>query len=155
MSEDAEDAAVVAIERAMVEIRRLQQRRTLGRLSRERAGGRVDPTLTGLVDAVEAHDPCSVTDVAAALSVDQPRASRLVARAVEAGLVARTADQADGRRVLLTLTRSGREHASSVHRFRRAMFAEAMAGWTPRQTETFARLLTRFVNSYTELTAER
>ena len=46
-------------------------------------------------------------------------------------------------------------YSAAVHRFRRARFAEAMAGWSPRQTETFARLLTRFVESYTELTAER
>jgi DNA-binding MarR family transcriptional regulator len=70
-------------------------------------------------------------------------------------LVTRTADQLDGRRVLLTLTKRGIEHATSVHRFRQAMFAEAMADWSPRQISTFARLLTRFVAGYTELTERR
>ena len=145
MSDEAE--AVAAVERAMVEIRRLQQRRTLARLSR------VDPSLTAVVDAIEQNpDAASVSSVGAALNVDQPRASRLVARAVDAGLVARTADQHDGRRTLLTLTKRGVEHANRVHHFRRSMFAGAMADWTPRQVTTFARLLTRFVDSYTELT---
>lgn len=139
--------AIAAVERAMVEIRRLQQRRTLARLSQ------VDPSLTAVVDAIE-HNPAAATvsSVGAALGVDQPRASRLVARAVDEGLVARAADQLDGRRVRLTLTRRGAEHAARVHSFRQSMFAEAMADWTPRQITTFARLLTRFVGSYTELT---
>jgi DNA-binding MarR family transcriptional regulator len=145
MNDDAE--AIAAVERAMVEIRRLQQRRTLARL------GQVDPNLTAVVDAVEQNpEDATVSSVGTALGVDQPRASRLVARAVEAGLVTRTADQHDGRRALLTLTKRGLEHATRVHRFRQAIFADAMAGWTPRQITTFARLLTRFVDSYTELT---
>jgi DNA-binding MarR family transcriptional regulator len=144
------DEDVEAVERAMVEIRRLQQRRTLARLTQ------VDPSFTAVVDAIEQHpDQTTVSAVAGALGVDQPRASRLVARAVDAGLVARTADQLDGRRVLLTLTRRGTEYAAQVHRFRQAMFAEAMTGWTPRQVATFARLLTRFVDAYTELTDRR
>jgi DNA-binding MarR family transcriptional regulator len=148
---------VAAIEWAMVEIRRLQMRRTLARVSEQRAGTPVDPTLAAVVDAVEQHAdagaPCTVSTVAAALGVDQPRASRLVARAVDAGLVARAADQFDGRRALLTLTRAGAAHAAGVHRFRQAMFAEAVAGWSPRQVAMFARLLTRFVDSYAGLTA--
>lgn len=146
MSEDAE--AIAAVERAMVEIRRLQQRRTLAKV------GQVDPSLTAVVDAVEQNaGEATVTTVAAAIGVDQPRASRLVARAVEAGLVARTADQLDGRRVLLTLTRRGTEHAARVHRFRQSIFAEAMADWSPHQITTFARQLTRFVDSYAALAA--
>lgn len=146
---------VVAVERAMVRIRRLQQRRTLARVSQRRTGAPADPALTEVVDAVEQHadTPCTVSVIAGALGVDQPRASRLVARAVDAGLVARTADQADGRRQPLTLTKAGREHAAQVHRFRQAMFTDAMAGWSPRQIATFARLLTRFVDSYAELAA--
>jgi DNA-binding MarR family transcriptional regulator len=141
------DDDVEAVERAMVAIRRLQQRRTLAKLSQ------VDPSLTAVVDTIEQHpDQATVSSIAGALGVDQPRASRLVARAVDAGLVTRTADQFDGRRVLLTLTKRGIEHAAGVHHFRQAMFAEAMADWTPRQISTFARLLTRFVANYTELT---
>ncbi|HET9142138.1 helix-turn-helix domain-containing protein [Actinophytocola sp.] len=150
MSERVADVA--AVERAMVEIRRLQQRRTLARVSQQRSGDRVDPTLTAVVDAVERHQPATVSGIAAALGVDQPRASRLVARAVEAGLVERRADQEDGRRTLLRLTRTGTRHAGRVHEFRQSMFAEAMADWSPGQVATFARLLTRFVDSYAALT---
>ncbi len=144
---------VEAIERAMVKIRRLQQRRTLAKINTHRSGRSVDPTVTAVVDAVEQHFPCTVSTIAAALSVDQPRASRLVARAVDEGLVARSADQDDGRRILLHLTKAGTAHATQVHRFRQTLFAEAMTGWSPHQVATFARLLTRFVDSYASLAA--
>jgi DNA-binding MarR family transcriptional regulator len=142
------DDPVEAIERAMVNIRRLQQRRTLAKVS----GTPIDPTVTSVVDAVEQHAPCPVATIATALGVDQPRASRLVARAVDEGFVRRDADQDDGRKTVLNLTRSGATHAAQVHRFRQARFAAAMDGWSPQQVATFARLLTRFVDSYADLT---
>ncbi|PPK68054.1 MarR family winged helix-turn-helix transcriptional regulator [Actinokineospora auranticolor] len=142
---DQDDVALV--ERAMVAIRRLQARRALGALS----GRDHTPAATAVVDVVEDQEPCTVGAVAAALAVDQPRASRLVAAAVEAGLVERRADQSDGRRTLLALTRAGRAHADEVHRFRQGVFAEAMADWPPDKRAAFAGMLTDFVDAYTAL----
>ncbi|MET7904406.1 MarR family winged helix-turn-helix transcriptional regulator [Streptomyces sp. NPDC005355] len=103
------------------------------------------------MDAIEAAEqsgaPATVSGVAGALGVDQPRASRLVAGAVEAGLVRREADQSDGRRALLVRTEAGRALTQEVHRFRRSVFAEAMEGGRRRTGRTFARLLTRFVGA--------
>jgi DNA-binding MarR family transcriptional regulator len=78
--------------------------------------------------------------------VDPSRASRLVQAAIKAGYVRRVASQADGRRVNLELTEAGRALSDELHRFRRRAFAAVMAGWTPEERTTFARLLTRFVN---------
>ncbi|GGM27371.1 MarR family winged helix-turn-helix transcriptional regulator [Dactylosporangium sucinum] len=142
--------ALAAIEVAMVTIRRRQTRRALARDG-------VDPALFDVVDAVEAREPAEATvmTVAAALGVAQPRASKLVAAAVEAGLLRREADQADGRRSLLVRTVAGRELSDRVHESRRARFAAATAGWTPAERATFAQLLTRFVDGLTETAAER
>lgn len=133
----------------MVTIRRLQTRRALSRLS----GARLDPAVTAVLDAVEDQPDCTVSAVAAALAVDQPRASRMVAKAVEAGLVRRQADQADGRRSILRLTASGRRQAERTHDFRRSVFAEAMADWPPKRQAMFARMLTEFAENYSEITA--
>lgn len=130
---------VVAVERAMVAIRRRQTRRALSRHLP------VDPAVFGVLDAVDDNGPCSVTELAPALGVDQPRASRLVARAVDEGLLARQADQADGRRTLLVLTTSGRRQVDAAHAARQRVFAEAMADWTADDRATFARLLTAFI----------
>ena len=134
---------VQAVEQAMVKIRRRQTRRALA--------GQVDTAGFDALDVVEAAEQAgeeaTVTTVAAALAVDQPRASKLVARAVEAGLVRREADQADGRRALLVRTEKGREASADAHRTRQARFDAAMAGWSDAERAEFARLLSRFVEA--------
>lgn len=131
---------VEAIERAMVAVRRRQSRRALARLHGLSGQG------FDVLDVIEASgSPVTVSSVAQALGVDQPRASRLVAAAVAAGLVRRAADQADGRRSVLLMTDAGRAAVERAHGTRREVFAEAMTGWTDAERAEFARLLTRFV----------
>ncbi|GAA2714537.1 MULTISPECIES: MarR family transcriptional regulator [Streptomyces] len=147
---DQQEEAVAAVERAMVAIRRSQTRRSLARLASAEGGRQVvDPTLFGVLDAVEERGrSCTVTDVAAALGVDQPRASRLVLRAVEDGLLTRHVDPADRRRTLLELTASGKEQLQRAQRVRRAVFGKAMASWPESDRSEFARLITAFVASF-------
>ncbi|MEV4259734.1 MarR family transcriptional regulator, partial [Spirillospora sp. NPDC049652] len=134
-------------------IRRSQTRRTLGRLA---GPGGMDPTLFGVLDAIEGHGgPCAVTDVAAALGVDQPRASRLALRAEQEGLVTRAPDPSDRRRTLLGLTAAGREGLDRAHRTRRRLFAEVMADWPDADRAEFARLVTAFVASFGATAAAR
>ena len=147
-----EDEPVKAVERAMVAIRRSQTRRALTRLAEERDdAGVVGGSAVDVLDAIEAAEqagtPVTVSGVGAALNVDQPRASKLVAAAVQAGLVRREADQADGRRALLVRTERGTSLSEELHRFRRSIFATAMSDWTDADRAAFARLLTRFVES--------
>jgi DNA-binding MarR family transcriptional regulator len=130
---------VVLVERAMVAVRRSQSRRAL---SRHMA---VDPAVFAVLDAVEERGPSSVTELASVLGVDQPRASRLVAKAVDEGFLARQADQSDGRRSLVSLTASGRTQVDAAHSSRQEVFARAMAEWSADERATFARLLTAFV----------
>lgn len=54
-----------------------------------------------------AQAPLSLNDLAAAAGLDKSQMSRVVGGLVERGLVARGADETDGRGVRLTLTRSG------------------------------------------------
>src|SRR6266487_3661628 len=106
---------VKAVERAMVAIRRSQTRRALTRLAEGRDdaddAGVISSSAVDVLDAIEAAEqagtPATVSRVAATLNVDQPRASKLVAAAVEAGLVRREADQTDGRRTPLVRTERG------------------------------------------------
>lgn len=146
------EQALDAVERAMVTVRRSQSRRTLARAAGA-AGSGVEALGSGaevldvIEEAEEAGDAATVTSVAAALNMDQPRASKLVAAAVAAGLVRREADQADGRRALLVRTPAGRRVSADIHDFRRQAFARAMTGWPDGDRAEFARLLTSFVAS--------
>jgi DNA-binding MarR family transcriptional regulator len=153
---DESEEALAAIEAAMVAIRRRQTRRALARSAQHAQS--VDPAVFDVVDAVEDAEgsaPATVMSVAAALDVAQPRASKLVAAAVEAGLIRREADQADGRRAFLARTVAGRELSERVHVSRRARFAAATADWTVAERTAFSQLLTRFVDGLTETAAER
>ena len=136
---------LAAIERAMIAIRRSQSRRSLSRLATPG-----DQTVFGVLDALEELGrPATVGELGTALGVDQPRASRLVARAVDQGLVIRRADQRDGRRTPLALTELGRAWLAAAHRTRQEAFAGAMADWPEQDRATFARLLTSFTTALT------
>ncbi|MGY1948878.1 MarR family winged helix-turn-helix transcriptional regulator [Nocardia asiatica] len=135
---DEHDAVTVAVEAAMVRIRR---RQTRGALSE----GVVPVAVFGVLDAVAGGVADTVGALAPALGVDQPRASRLVARAVAAGLLERVADQRDGRRSVLRPTAAGRRASAEAAARRRTAMAAAMADWTPAERADFARLLERFV----------
>ncbi|WP_237048344.1 MarR family winged helix-turn-helix transcriptional regulator [Lentzea guizhouensis] len=131
---------LAAVEQALIAMRRSQSRRALAELA--------VPAFE-VLDVIEAAErsgsQATVSGVAAALHVDQPRASKLVTSAVDAGLVARVADKADGRRVLLVRTPRGRATSADLHRARQAACAAAMADWSDEERVVFAGLLTRFV----------
>ena len=145
---------MATIEQAMVAMRRSWSRRSLQR--RAAAAGSVGAAGAGaaeaaafqVLDAIESGGPLTVNGVADAIGVDQPRASRLVARAVEAGLVRRGADPDDGRRSVLALTPRGARVLAEGQRTRRAAVEAALAGWPDEDRQTFARLLRAYVSGW-------
>ncbi|MFI7191941.1 MarR family winged helix-turn-helix transcriptional regulator [Nocardia nova] len=145
---DNEDV-VAEIEKSLVGMRRSMTRRTLQRRTvREATASAGYAAILGVLDAIEGGAAVTVGDVAEAVDVDQPRASRLVAAAVENDYLRRVADPADGRRSLLELTTRGRQALDEVHRTRRAAVAAATATWSERERAEFARLLGEFVAAW-------
>ena len=153
MNSERQDS-LSTIESALVTMRRDQQRR---RLQRKGAGGgrraHRDGSLAGaarfrMLDALAAEPGLGVTEIAQAIGVDQPRASRLVNESVDRGLIRRTPDPRDGRRSVVELSASGRAVLDAAHSNRRAAVADALAGFTPAEVETFAGLLWRFVEAW-------
>ena len=139
------------IEQSLIALRRSQRRRTLARLS----GAPSDPAVE-VIDVIEAAElagrPATVSTVADALSIDQPRASKLVAAAVGAGLVERRADQADGRRSSWPGPPAGLAVTEQVHRFRRRLISSALSSWDQGDVSDFARLLDRFITNFASVT---
>lgn len=80
--------------------------------------------------------------------MDQPRASRLVNEAAERGLVTRRPDERDARRSVVQLSDAGRALLETAVATRRSAVTQAVAGFTPEETATFAALLTRFVAAW-------
>lgn len=146
------------IERALMTMRRDQQARRLQRGMGPRHGhhGRSlqghDRSLGGaarfrMLDALESGQR-TISDLAVAIGVDQPRASRLVAEAAERGFVRRGVDPADARRAVVELTAAGRAFLASAHRTRRGAVESALEGFTPGESAQFADLLSRFVAAW-------
>ena len=106
--------------------------------------------LVQVLDALEDSDDLSVTQIGEALSVDQPRASRLVARAVENAYVRRVAHPLDGRRQQIQLTAKGRHILDKVQRHRREAVAAALNDFSETEAQALARLLTRFIDSWSD-----
>jgi DNA-binding MarR family transcriptional regulator len=108
-----------------------------------------------MLEALEAADaagqPLSVSTLAAAIGVDQPRASRLVQEGVERGHVRRVPDPSDARRALLELTAAGRAQLTEVRSHRRSAVEAALADFTPEEAQTFATLFARFARSWPHL----
>ncbi|MEN9620336.1 MAG: hypothetical protein RL499_529, partial [Actinomycetota bacterium] len=90
-------------------------------------------------------DGASVSELAAAIGVDQPRASRVVADCVERGLVTRSVDPTDARRSVIALTDDGRAVIDERRRERRAAVEQALDGFTHAERAQLAALLARFV----------
>ena len=90
----------------------------------------------------------SISELADAIGVDQPRASRLVADAAAHGYVERTPDPSDARRTVVQLSASGREFLASMKDSRRSAVTNALDGFTDEETATFAALLSRFVAAW-------
>ena len=114
---------------------------SLGRIARVR-----------MLEALEAADAegrqLSVSSLAEAIGVDQPRASRLVQEGVERGLVRRVPDPSDARRALIQLSTSGRAQLTELRSHRRSAVEAALAEFTPEEARTFAQLLDRFVRAW-------
>jgi len=138
------------IEQAMVAIRRRQSRKSLAHRAEREHGLAVSIALTEVLDIVEDNSDSgqetTVTGLGRHLDIDQPRASKLAGQAIAAGAccAARpTSTTAAARR--LSSPPTAAPTLQRVHQHRRSQFARAMSGWTDRERQTFADLLTRFI----------
>ncbi len=102
-----------------------------------------------MLEALEAGEregrQFSISALAEAVGVDQPRASRLVQEGIDRGLVRRIPDPSDARRSLIQLTSAGRSQIGDVRDRRRSAVQRAIAEFSPEEARVFASLFTRFV----------
>src|SRR5690606_37574567 len=119
-----------------------------GPRGREFGGAAMLRLLDELASAADRGEQLGVSEVAAAIGVDQPRSSRLVGAGVERGYVTRETDARDARRSVIQITAEGRRHLEHIRERRRATVESALAGFSSDDAATLARLLTRFASSW-------
>ena len=108
---------------------------------------RVEFSTVLVVDAVARFNPvgdCSIGDVAEALQVAHSTGSRLVERAVQAGMLYRSRSITDPRRTVLALTAAGQCLQREAVGFRTARLDALLTDWSAADVTTFAGLLERF-----------
>jgi DNA-binding MarR family transcriptional regulator len=107
------------------------------------------PARLRLLEALSAASgPLSISEIAEAIGVDQPRASRLVQLAVDRRLVRREADPDDARRTRIVLTDDGAKVVQGFRGDRREAVAQALAGFTEGERTDLARLLTKLADAW-------
>ncbi|MFB7249659.1 MarR family winged helix-turn-helix transcriptional regulator [Microbacterium sp. NPDC056234] len=113
-------------------------------------GGRfAAPAWMRMLEALAAASaPLSVSELADAVGVDQPRASRLVQQGVERGFVQREADPDDGRRTRIALTDAGVRVARGARGERRQALSRALEAFTDTERTELARLLNKLADNW-------
>lgn len=85
----------------------------------------------------------AISDVAADLGLDRSNASRMLAAAVEAGLVTKTTSGADARRTELRMTPAGQSMLAAARAWQEQTFLELTASWPRADARRFAIYLHR------------
>ncbi|MGD9712435.1 MAG: MarR family winged helix-turn-helix transcriptional regulator [Thermomicrobiales bacterium] len=83
----------------------------------------------------------TMTEIAAGLGIGMPSASELIDRLEERGMVSRSVDQADRRRVILALTDDALPFAVQIHDLHRAQVRRALAALEPVEHSIFLKSL--------------
>ena len=117
---------------------RLVVARTARRL-RQEAGGGLSPSLNTALATVDRHGPLTPSELADRERISRPTATRLVARLEEQGLVARTADPADGRSSLLAATPAGSALLAELRTRKDAYLARRLRRLDADERATLAR----------------
>ena len=92
-------------------------------------------------------EDCSIGTVAEELRVAHSTASRLIDRAVRAGMIRRTRSGTDPRLSILTLSAAGEQLQRDAITFRTGRLEALLADWTAEEVTTFTQLLERFARS--------
>lgn len=129
-------------------------RRAPQRTALETTGSSEDIRRVIVVDIIAAtresrQATVDVRAVAEALNIDRSVASRMVADAVQAGLVKRGVSMTDGRHAALELTDEGRNLVVAARQWQNNVFEAYTGDWDPADRRTFAALLVRFVEAAT------
>jgi DNA-binding MarR family transcriptional regulator len=104
--------------------------RTARRLRQEAAGAgggtELSPTAAAALATVERHGPLTPSELAEIERVKRPTATRTLRLLIEAGLVDRTPDPADGRSALVSISATGRERLRRLRGRKNAYLARRM-----------------------------
>ncbi|HET7485338.1 MAG TPA: MarR family transcriptional regulator [Solirubrobacterales bacterium] len=115
--------------------------RTARRLRQEAAAGGTEltPTAGSALATVERHGPLTPSELAEIERIKRPTATRTLRVLVEAGLVDRAPDPADGRSALVSVNATGRERLRRLRGRKNAYLARRMRDLPAEDLRTLDR----------------
>ncbi len=115
--------------------------RTARRLRQEAAGAESEltPTSASALATVERHGPLTPSELAEIERVRRPTATRTLRVLVDAGLVERAPDPADGRSALVSVNSNGRERLRRLRGRKNAYLARRMRDLSVDDVATLER----------------
>jgi DNA-binding MarR family transcriptional regulator len=115
--------------------------RTARRLRQEAAGSGSDltPTAGSALVTVERHGPLTPSELAEIERIKRPTATRILRVLLEAGLVDRAPDPADGRSALVSVNAAGRERLRRLRGRKNAYLARRMRDLPDEDRRTLER----------------
>ncbi len=116
--------------------------RTARRLRQEATGAggsELTPTAVAALATVERHGPLTPSELAQIERIKRPTATRTLRVLVEAGLVDRAPDPADGRSALLSVNAAGRERLRRLRGRKNAYLARRMRDLPSEDLRTLER----------------
>jgi DNA-binding MarR family transcriptional regulator len=117
---------------------RLAITRTARRL-RQEAGTDLSPSQLAALATIERHGPLAPSDLAERERIRRPTATRVLSRLVEAGLVERIPDPADGRSAIVSVSSEGRALLRRLRRRKTAYLATRIRDLPPQDLSVLAR----------------
>lgn len=146
------DAPLAQLDDALIRLRRMWSSPAARPVDQDRWPG-VELSTVLVADAlhrVRGEEPgreVTVASVAGRLGVAQSTASRLVDRAVSAGIACRTASSEDARRTVLALTDRGEQLVSEAEAHRHQILGQTLQQWPAQDVALLAGLLGRFAEA--------
>ena len=135
-----------AIEGAVAELLRMAASPQVHEARLRATGLTISRTQFRFLRRLEEHGPGSVSQLAYALEVSQPTASRTLSHLESDGLVERRADRRDGRVALFDVTAKGRRVIGRLRDHMHLQLSEALEGMSASRRRELAGLLDELVD---------
>jgi DNA-binding MarR family transcriptional regulator len=111
----------------------------MARRLRQEAGTDLSPSQVSALATIERHGPLAPSELAERERIKRPTATRILARLVEAGLVERIPDPADGRSAIVSASSEGRALVRRLRQRKTAYLARTMRDLPADDREVLAR----------------
>ncbi len=148
------DRSIGEIERCLAFVVRFGNLPRVRQRLAQRAGLTLDPSHYAILSRLGDSAPQRVSDLAAALGVDQSTLSRQLKQLGRRSLIMRESDPSDGRAVAVTLTGAGRDAVERMRAAQRHAMEELLSDWSATDRRRLAVLLDRLADRLAEVSNE-